>query len=1014
MAWLHPVIIRISIIYVLVFLLSVASLNAQRTVFSISEYNKENSLPEELVKDIVTDQNGIPYFATDNGLFALIHNEFHRVPVPEGKSSLIKSFSVLKDNSILVLSDDAIYKFVDGIEYNSLELFVDCNKGPDTPQYAMNIYEDSRNRIWIADQTDIFCYSGGELIKYAMEEKNKSKSYLRSYQFIELDHGQVIAVSQKGWFYKLNEDMNYFEDMNEKSEFTVHSSFLYKSNEFLLGTSKGLMNFKFSSEGNIVKKALLDPFIIASSIVPMGRDHFLVGTWFQGLVEVNLNSHLKTYPVGGFPSFTVNNMHRDRFGCVWAATNSGVVHLEKEFFSSQLQNMTSDYVKDIVEGGSTVYFLNGKKVHKINEDYSVDTYLELATNNSTKLALWENLTLVGNAKGEVHYYKDKKLLYQFKLSDVEVMDIAINSRQEAWVITDSELFKLDLINYSQSSYLQQFDNLRVAKDVEYINKTDLIISGVNPSNYLYTYNLIGDSVRNISVEADFMKGNEFWTRDVEIDGDSLFIGSSIGLIKYFDGNVERIDLDEFTNEEVVAVIKDKKDNLWVSGSKGIYRKSGADICIFAEEDGLPSKTSYAGNLLVDSTGVIWVRTSNRLSYADIKQSPKKSPKPLIYGVLKEDRVLLSNKKYETNKNTTILFDVGSLFYPQSKNKFEYSINNRLTDKDVWLPLTAKNQILISGLKVGDYQLKLRTKHAGNYYWSEEAFLFISVNKVWYLRWFSLVFYVLIFLALIYLTYVTSKNRARKRMLNLRRMINEKTKDLKQLNQELEMANKSKDKFISILAHDLRNPFNAIRSFSQMLVDHDNEFSQEEKTELIEMIYKSSDDTYQLLENLLEWANVQKGNLKVKPESFNLGSLMQKNQEIHQKLAAVKKIKITGKFHNLFIDADKRMTETVVRNLISNAIKFSYPENAIDLEIDEIDNLAVIKIKDYGVGMSPDRLSQLFRIDSISSSSGTSDETGSGFGLMLAKEFVELNNGTIEVSSEKDKGTIFSVYLPLSD
>ena len=1012
MAWVNPIIIRISAVYVLMFLLSVASLNAQRTVFSISEYNKENSLPEELVKDIVTDQNGIPYFATDNGLFALIHNEFHLVPVPEGKSSFIKSFSVLKDNSILVLSDDAIYKFVEGVEYNSLELFVDCSNGIDSPQYAMNIYEDSKNRIWIADHTNIFCYEDGELIKYAMEEKNKSQSYLRSYQFIELDHGQVIAISQKGWFYKFNEGMGYFEEMNDNPEFVVHSSFLYKSNEILLGTSKGLMNFKFSSEGNIVKKTILNPFIIASSIIPMGRNHFLIGTWFQGLVEINLNSHFKTYPVGGFPSFTVNNMHRDRFGCVWAATNSGVVHLEEEFFSSQLQNMTSDYVKDMVENGSSIYFLNGKNVNKINEDYSVEPYLKLETNNTTKLAMWDNLTLVGNAKGEVNYYKGNKLLYQFKLSDSEVMDIAMNSRHEAWIITDSELFKLDLIQYEQSSYLGRFDNLRVAKDVEYINNTDLVISGINSSNYLYFYNRESDRIRNISVEADFMNGNDFWTRDIEVDGDSLFIASSIGLIKYCDGNVERIDLNEFTENEVVAVIKDKKDNLWVNGSKGIYRKSGSDFSLFTEEEGLPTKTSYAGDLLVDNRGVMWVRSSNSLSYADVKRKPKKSPKPLIYGVLKEDRVLLSGKKYEVNKNTTILFDVGSLFYPQSKNKFEYSIKNRLTDEDVWLPLTSKNQILITGLKVGDYQLKLRTKHGGNYYWSEETFLSIGVNEVWYLRWFSLVFYVLFFLALMYLTYVTSKNRARTRMLNLRRMINEKTKDLKELNQELEMANKSKDKFISILAHDLRNPFNAIRSFSQMLVDHANEFSQEEKTELIEMIYKSSDDTYQLLENLLEWANVQKGNLKVKAESFNLRDLMQENQEIHQKLAAVKKIKIKGEFHDLFIDADKRMVETVVRNLISNAIKFSYPENSIILEIEEIGRWAVIKIKDHGVGMSSERLSQLFRIDAISSTSGTSEETGSGFGLMLAKEFVELNNGKIEVSSEIDKGTVFSVHLPL--
>ena len=210
----------------------------------------------------------------------------------------------------------------------------------------------------------------------------------------------------------------------------------------------------------------------------------------------------------------------------------------------------------------------------------------------------------------------------------------------------------------------------------------------------------------------------------------------------------------------------------------------------------------------------------------------------------------------------------------------------------------------------------------------------------------------------------------------------------------------------------RNPFNAIRGFSQMLVDHPNDLDNDEKDELIKMIYKSSDDTFKLLENLLEWANVQKGNLKANPESFNLRILMQNNLEFHQKLAAVKKIKIESEFQDMFVKADKYMLDTVVRNIISNAIKYSYPEDIINIEIDEVDTMAIIKIRDHGIGMSQDRVGQLFHIDSVSSTAGTSDETGTGFGLMLSKEFMELNSGKISVVSEKDKGTVFSVLIPL--
>jgi len=1009
---MNSLISRVSFICLLMISSSIFSLFAQRTVFSMSEYNKENGLLEESVKDIVTDQYGRPHFATDNGLFALIHSEFHTIHIPEGKSSVFKAFSILRNNTVLAIADDAIYKLVPGKENSKLELFIDCNNEAKTPQQAIGVFEDSKNRIWVSDNTDLFCYTSGTLQKYKMDEKNKSSSNLRSYQFMELDQGQLIVVSQKGWFYKFDEAVNAFIEMNEKSNFIVNSSFLYRSNEFLLGTSKGLMNYKFTPQGNVLEKKILNPNIIASSIIPINNKHFLIGTWFQGLIEVYFEPNFGIYPVGGFPSFTINNLHKDRFGCVWAATNTGIVHLEKKYFSTQFLNFSSSFVKDLVKSDDNAFFLNGKDIYKVNPDYSIDTYLKLKSTNSTKLAVWNNIILIGNSNGELDCYKDKKLIFEFKLSDVDISDIVIHAKHEAWVITNGELFRLDLVQGEKKSYLQQFGNERVARHVKYVNQTDLVISGFNQSSYLYQYSLTDDSIKNISIDADFMRGKDFWTKDIEIDGDSIFIGSSIGLLKYHDNEIELVDLGKYTNEEVTSVCKDKSGNLWVSGNKGILRKIDKDITFFKEDDGLLSQSPNAGNILVDSSGILWVGTSNGLCYADAEQKTRRSTKPLLYGALNNEQVLLLENTFVVNKNTTILFDVSSLFYPQTKNQFEYCIKSDSAKPSEWLQLTTKNQILISDISVGDYQLNIRTKHAGNYYWSESTVLPIRVNEVWYLRWYGMLLFTLFLIVLIYLTFITSKNRSRLRMLNLRRLINDKTKDLKELNGELEAANIAKDKFISILAHDLRNPFNAIRGFSQMLVDHSEILDEKEKDELIGMIYKSSDDTYILLENLLEWANVQKGNMVANPESFNLRVLMQNNLEVHQKLAAVKRIKIEGEFHDIFVKADKYMLDTVVRNIISNAIKYSYPEDIIYIEVDEADSMAVIKIRDHGIGMTQERVDRLFQIDSVSSTVGTSEETGTGFGLMLSKEFIELNKGKIEVVSEKEKGTVFSVFIPL--
>lgn len=1002
---------------VLIFCLLFASmlaepLFAQRTIFRMHEYNKESSLPDELVKDIVGDQFGNQYLATDNGLFAFSYDEFHEILTPEWKSKYFKSFIELSDQTILVVADDAIYKIVQGGEYGKLEMFIDCNAESDQPQYPKNIYEDSKNRLWIADHTDLFCFSDGELVKFKMGKKNKSTSYQRSYQFMEMDNGQILAVSQTGWFYKFDENIKQFEEMNHKSEFIVHTLFLFKSNEFLLGTSKGLYNYKYSTEGGLVERKVLDQNIIASCIIPLSRNRFLVGTWFQGLIEVYLDPVFGYYPVGGFPTFTVNNLYRDRFGCIWAATNSGVVHMEKEFFSTQFIKGNSDLVKDLVRDKDKLYFLNGKDVYRIKDDFSIETYHSFENINSTGIGVWDDVLLLGNDKGEVSFYKNHKLVYRYKLSEASVTDIAVNSSREAWAVSDLELFRLDLWDGSVKSYLHQFDGKRLVHDVEYLDDHDLIICGNDENSYLFRYHHMNDTVGNISVKADFMTGKEFWTRDIEIDGDTIYVSSLIGLLKFYDSKVERVDMGTSTNTEITSVVKDQKGYLWVSGAKGVTRKAGDDLTLFTTEDGLPSKTSYVGNMLIDNKGVLWVGTANGLSYANISKKTMESPEAVIHRVQNNQHALLADLELEVDKNAMILLNVSSLFYPQSKNRFKYCIKSKAGMLEDWQSLSSKKQILISNLVIGNYELIIKSKHDGNYFWSQELVIPISVNQLWYLQWYSMLSLIIFLTGLVYLTVILSKKRARIRMLNLRRLVNEKTQDLNLVNLELKNANMAKDKFLSIIAHDLRNPFNAIRGFSQMLIEDGNVMDEDEKKDLIETIYRSSDDTYRLLENLLDWANVQKGRLEVSPTSFNMGKLMRDNLEIHKKLAALKKVSVEGEFPDLFVMADQRMTDTVIRNLISNAIKYSHPEQRIVLELEKNTRMAIVKITDQGVGMSPEKLEHLFHIDTIYSSNGTSDETGSGLGLMLCKEFIDLNGGAIRVDSEVNKGTVFSFTIPL--
>lgn len=237
-------------------------------------------------------------------------------------------------------------------------------------------------------------------------------------------------------------------------------------------------------------------------------------------------------------------------------------------------------------------------------------------------------------------------------------------------------------------------------------------------------------------------------------------------------------------------------------------------------------------------------------------------------------------------------------------------------------------------------------------------------------------------------------------------VNEYTKELQYLNQ-------SKDKFFSIIAHDLKNPFNSLLGFSELLMKNKSEFTEEEIDDLIKRIYNSSKNTYQLLENLLQWSRSQTGRIDFQPTEFDLLVVVNECLALLLNEAHRKSIRIESNIKDeQTVYADFNMVETILRNLITNAIKFSAEGGFIKLESQKVDDkLLAVSITDNGVGI-PDGISEnIFKIDSHHSTLGTNNESGTGLGLILCKEFVEKNGGTITVESKEGEGSKFTFTLP---
>jgi signal transduction histidine kinase len=237
------------------------------------------------------------------------------------------------------------------------------------------------------------------------------------------------------------------------------------------------------------------------------------------------------------------------------------------------------------------------------------------------------------------------------------------------------------------------------------------------------------------------------------------------------------------------------------------------------------------------------------------------------------------------------------------------------------------------------------------------------------------------------------------------LLSESEKNLKELNA-------SKDKFFSIISHDLKGPYQGMLSILDLLIREYDNLNDEEKIDIFIKIRNNSQRTYSLLDNLLQWSRLQTGKVKFIPERINIHKTASGIIELFCDSANVKRIKIRNLIEeDLNISADPNIIQLIMRNLLSNAIKFSFPDNEIIVSSQIKDSFVEVSVQDFGVGMDISKARNLFRIDIQNSTLGTAKETGTGLGLVLCKEMVNMHKGTIWSVSEERKGTTFTFSIP---
>jgi len=253
-------------------------------------------------------------------------------------------------------------------------------------------------------------------------------------------------------------------------------------------------------------------------------------------------------------------------------------------------------------------------------------------------------------------------------------------------------------------------------------------------------------------------------------------------------------------------------------------------------------------------------------------------------------------------------------------------------------------------------------------------------------------------------------------LNQKKKLLEKTQgDLLETEQNLRNLNKTKNKLFSIMAHDLINPFNALLGFASLLEEESNYLNKSEIKKYSSIIHQTANNLHSLLENLLQWSKSQTGKIITRKEMINISELVKSVENLLKIMANNKGISIHSSVEkNCFAFADHDLISSAVRNLVQNAIKFSPSGSKIYLSVSCKNDKAIIIVGDEGVGIQKEDQEKLFRPDKHISTRGTSNETGAGLGLIITKEFVQLNEGSIDLESSPGKGSTFTITLPVRD
>jgi ligand-binding sensor domain-containing protein/signal transduction histidine kinase len=520
-------------------------------------------------------------------------------------------------------------------------------------------------------------------------------------------------------------------------------------------------------------------------------------------------------------------------------------------------------------------------------------------------------------------------------------------------------------------------------------------------------------------------------RQITEDGlGRLWIATEGGLAMYQHETDDFFVFDEthgLPHRELRSIAADENHNLWIGSVEGLswFQPETSQFHNFREQDGLQGHefTPYAGHRLSTGEMVFGGMNGFNLFHPDsIRTNPHVPPVYITGFKLFNKSVTVEQPDSPLDKHIMVTEEVSLAhwqnvitidfialnFTNAEQNLYAYMMEGFDSD---WIQAGTSRSATYTNLNPGTYHFRVKASNNDGV-WNEDGAMLtiVIVPPFWQNAWFYILMAVF-GLLILYGGFRYRVKAIRSRNRQLLEMVSQRTQELEERNRQLKQEIEEKQRVYSVLAHDLRNPFMSIIGFSEYLSEKLSDSEDQENREISRMVLESSKNLFQLLENLLEWASAKRRHLKPRQERINLYTMISKALKTNQLPAQSKGVRLQNRCpQDAYALGDKNMIQTVLRNLISNAIKFSKEDSEVTVTVQDEHDGYMVSVSDTGIGMSKEEQDKVLSASGGFRRTGTKGEKGIGFGLMLSQDFIHENGGRFQVQSEKDKGSTFSFTL----